>query len=103
VHNTSIKTWRLQAESNAGIHATFMLVNDHGATVYEGRAGLFAAKVPPGSSIDLTLALPGVASPGKYRLIVDMVDEQHCTFFQAGSEVLERELEVREQEIATGG
>jgi protein tyrosine phosphatase (PTP) superfamily phosphohydrolase (DUF442 family) len=96
VRNTSIKTWRLRAETNAGIHAIFTLVDDHGATVYEGRAGLFAAEVPPGSSIDLTLALPAVARAGRYRLVVDMVDEQHCSFFQAGSEVLKRELEVRE-------
>ena len=103
VRNTSIKAWRLRPEKNAGIHALFILYNANGAAVCEGRAGLFDAEVDPGATIDLTLALPAVAQPGKYRLVVDMVDEQHCSFFQAGSELLEWELEVREQETATGG
>jgi hypothetical protein len=101
--NTSIKSWRLRPETNAGIHALFTLFDEHGAIIHEGRAGLFNAEVPQGGSIDLTLALPAVALPGKVRLFVDMVDEQHCSFFQAGSEPLELELEVREQETATGG
>jgi protein tyrosine phosphatase (PTP) superfamily phosphohydrolase (DUF442 family) len=103
VRNTSIKTWRLRPETNAGIHAMFTLFDEHGATIYEGRAGLFHAEVPPGATIDLTLALPPIAKPGKVRLVIDMVDEQHCGFSQAGSESLELELEVREQEAATGG
>jgi len=101
--NTSMKPWRLRPETNAGIHALFTLFDDQGATLHEGRAGLFDAEVPPGSSIDLTLALPAVARPGKVRLFVDMVDEQHCSFFQAGSEPLELELKVCEQETAPGG
>lgn len=103
VRNTSIKAWRLQPETNAGIHAVFTLYDTQDRTVAEGRAGLFEAEVAPGGSIDLTLALPAVARPGQYRLVVDMVDEQHCSFFQAGSDLLEWELEVRDQETATGG
>jgi hypothetical protein len=103
VRNTSIKTWRLRPETNAGIHAIFTLCDEHGAVIYEGRAGLFHAEVPPGTCIDLTLALPAVAKPGRVRLVIDMVDEQHCNFAQAGSESLELELEVIEQEVAGGG
>jgi protein tyrosine phosphatase (PTP) superfamily phosphohydrolase (DUF442 family) len=101
-HNTSIKPWRLRPETNAGIHATFALYGSPSTPIFEGRAGMFDAKVPPGASIDLTLALPAIAHAGSYRLVVDMVDEQHCNFFSAGSDLLEWELEVRDQEIATG-
>jgi protein tyrosine phosphatase (PTP) superfamily phosphohydrolase (DUF442 family) len=100
--NTSIKPWRLRAETNAGIHAMFTLYGPHNNSIAEGRAGLFDAEVLPGESIDLTLALPAISHPGMYRLVVDMVDEQHCNFFSAGSDLLEWELEVREQEIASG-
>jgi hypothetical protein len=103
VRNTSIKSWRFRPETNAGIHAQFTLFDEHGAIIHEGRAGLFNAVVAPGECIDLTLVLPAIARPGKIRLFVDMVDEQHCSFFQAGSEPLELELEVREQETAAGG
>jgi hypothetical protein len=102
--NTSIRPWRLRPETNAGIHASFTIYDARNNTIVaEGRAGLFEAEVIPGESIDLTLALPPIARPGMYHLVVDMVDEQHCSFFQAGSDLLEWELEVREQEIATGG
>jgi hypothetical protein len=101
-HNTSIKPWRLRPENNAGIHAMFTIYDARNAIVHEGRAGLFDAQVAPGEYIDLTLVLPSIARPGHYHLVVDMMDEQQCSFFQTGSELLEWELEVREQETATG-
>jgi protein tyrosine phosphatase (PTP) superfamily phosphohydrolase (DUF442 family) len=94
--NTGVKTWCFKPETNAGIHARYVLWNDADQQVASQRSGLFPAEVPPGQSIDLTLALPALSKPGRYRLLVDMVDEQQCWFFQAGSEPLEVELEVRE-------
>jgi protein tyrosine phosphatase (PTP) superfamily phosphohydrolase (DUF442 family) len=93
--NTSIRRWRLRAGSNAGIHASYDLWDPFGKQLLAGRAGLFDAEVAPLETIDLTLALPGLPNPGTYRLQVDMVDEQHCYFHQAGSEPLELELDVR--------
>jgi hypothetical protein len=92
VHNTSSATWSLRAGSNAGIHATFALMDAEGETVAVGKAGLFDALVRPGGSVPLTLTLPPLRRPGRYRLLVDMVEEQHCTFYQAGSEPLEEEF-----------
>jgi hypothetical protein len=91
--NTSVKPWRLRPGNNAGIHASYTLFNDRDENVAAGRAGLFGAEVPPGSFIDLTLALPPLKA-GKYLLRVDMVDEQHASFFQTGSEPLQWALEV---------
>lgn len=99
--NTSVKPWRLMQGTNAGIHLSFVVGNAGGRGLAVGRAGLFRAEVQPGESIDLTLVVPGLDRPGRYVLLVDMVDEQHCCFYQAGSEPLEREFEVREQEAAT--
>jgi len=53
---------------------------------------LLDALVAPGQSIDLTVAIPAVHVPGRYRLWVDMVDEQQGWFYQMGSEPLEIEL-----------
>jgi hypothetical protein len=39
--------------------------------------------------------VPGLLLPGCYDLRVDMVDEQHAYFMQAGSEPLMWKLEVR--------
>jgi protein tyrosine phosphatase (PTP) superfamily phosphohydrolase (DUF442 family) len=99
--NLSVRPWKLRAGSNAGIHAVYSLFDEEGGLLQTRRAGLFDARVPPGDAIDLTLALPALET-GRYLLRVDMIDEQHCSFYQCGSELLEVELEVREQEMAAG-
>ena len=35
----------------------------------------------------------------QYHLVVDMVDEQQCSFSETGSDLLRWELEIREQEV----
>ena len=92
--NTSALPWHFQPCGTAGIHASFVLTDPQDQCAGIGRAGLFHATVPPGASIDLTLSLPPLRRPGRYRLRVDMVDEQHAYFLQEGSEPLVCELEV---------
>jgi protein tyrosine phosphatase (PTP) superfamily phosphohydrolase (DUF442 family) len=93
--NTSVRPWRLRAGSNAGIHGCYFLWDPQGNFLYSARAGLMDAEVGLNEGIDLTLAVPALAHPGRYRLQVEMVGEQHCYFHQAGSEPLEQELDVR--------
>jgi hypothetical protein len=92
--NTSVKPWVLRPESNAGVHARFLLMDADDKQVGNGLAGLFHAVVPPGDSIDLTLALSSVRQPGRYVLRVDMVDGQGSSFYQFGCEPLFVETEV---------
>ena len=93
-HNTSIKPWRLRPGTSAGVHLSYVLHNSMDKNVGEGRSGLFYATVPPGEFIDLTIALPAQRVPGRYELRLDMVDEQHASFLQTGSEPLTWRLEV---------
>jgi len=93
-HNTSIKPWRLRPGDNAGVHLSFVLSNDRDQRVGEGKAGLFHALVPPGEFIDLIVSLPSLGGPERYQLRLDMVDEQHASFLQTGSEPLIWRLEV---------
>jgi hypothetical protein len=95
-HNTSLKSWSFRQESNLGIHACFVLKDERNRGIASGRAGLFNRDVAPGQSIDLTVVLPAIRSPGRYRYLVDMVDEQHSWFYQVGTEPMEGELEVHE-------
>jgi len=96
VRNTGLRPWRLRPENNAGVHAGLIVFDACDRWVVNGRSGLFDAVVEPGQSIDLTVVVPPLRQPGHYRLLVDMVDEQQCWFFQTGSQPLERELEVLE-------
>jgi hypothetical protein len=95
-HNTSAQPWRLRPGLNAGVHAAFILWDAFDRQIASGKAGLFDAEIAPGRSIDLTVALPALKEAGRYRLLVDMVDEQQSWFFQVGSEPLEEELDVSE-------
>ncbi len=94
--NLGVEPWHFRPTVNAGVHVGFHLWDEQDRQVGMDKAGLFDAVVRPGESIELTLPLPGLARPGRYRLMVDLVDEQQCWFFQTGSEPLEEELEVRE-------
>jgi protein tyrosine phosphatase (PTP) superfamily phosphohydrolase (DUF442 family) len=93
-HNTGAAPWRFSPLLHAGVHCGFHVWDARDLVVARGKAGQFDAGVTPGRSIDLTLVVPAIRVPGRYRLRVDLVDEQHCWFFQAGSEPLEEEIVV---------
>lgn len=92
--NTSDRTWRLRPGPSAGVHAVYVVFDAEGRTCAEARAGLFDAEARPGGHLDLILALPSLAGPGRYRLRVDMEDGEYSSFFQTGSEPLFVALEV---------
>jgi protein tyrosine phosphatase (PTP) superfamily phosphohydrolase (DUF442 family) len=102
VRNTSIRPWRLRRGTNAGIHAIAVVYTADYCTAGTGRGGLFDGVVAPGEGVELTVPLPALPA-GRYRLMADMIDEQHCWFMQTGSEPVEKEFTVRGQEAAAGG
>lgn len=99
--NLSVETWRFRPGSNAGVHLGYVLTDDRGVSLVRSRAGLFVADVPPGESIDLTLALPPVGAVSSCILMVDMLDEeQQCWFYQNGSQPLTREFQLTPPSVA---
>jgi protein tyrosine phosphatase (PTP) superfamily phosphohydrolase (DUF442 family) len=93
-HNCSVRTWPLRPGKSAGVHLGYQVLDRNGRTIHEGRGGLFHADVPRGQSIDLTVAMPPLKEPGWYGVMLDMIDEQQCWFFQAGSPTLQWQVEV---------
>jgi protein tyrosine phosphatase (PTP) superfamily phosphohydrolase (DUF442 family) len=96
VRNTSSTAWQFRALKNAGYHVTFKVINEEQNVISEGRAGMLDAVVPPGGKIQLVMIVPPIPSRGRYRLVVDMIEEGHCWFHQTGSELWEEELAIRE-------
>jgi hypothetical protein len=92
--NTGTVTWHVRPGKNAGYHPGYVLFNPAGEQLASERAGLFETEVAPGASLDVTLDLPPLERPGRYRLLVDMVKELYCWFYQTGSEPLELVLNV---------
>lgn len=94
--NTSALSWRMSPLLSAGVHVCYIVWDDKGEQVAGGKAGLIEAEVAPGAGVNVTVPLPGLSRPGRYRLFVDLIDERRCLYFQTGSELLEGEFIVRE-------
>lgn len=94
--NEGDETWHFHEDLNAGVHAGFALFGADDLPIATGHAGLFDAFVGPGEAIELKLVVPPLRAPGRYRLLVDMLDERQDWFFAFGSEPMERELEAHE-------
>jgi hypothetical protein len=94
VHNCSRCAWQFKANPNAGVHLHYFVRSDDGKCTATGGAGYFDATLRPGEFIDLTLALPAIHKTGRYRLTVDMGDEQLGWFSLAGSPLFETEIDV---------
>ncbi len=93
--NTSVRAWHFQPGRNAGTHVKYQIFNDQEEPMtLELRSGLFHATVRPGEHLDVTLPVPPVEQPGRYVLLVDMMEEQHASFLQLGNPPLRCELEV---------
>src|SRR5262245_36796367 len=96
VHNASPAPWLFKPTRTAGMHLGFQLWDKQCQGVAAGRAGLFDTTVPAGERLTLKLVIPPVAQAGRFRLMIDMVEENHCWFFQTGSEPWEGVIDVRE-------
>jgi protein tyrosine/serine phosphatase len=96
VRNTSSAAWQFRPLRTAGYHVIFKVIDDLQQVVYEGRAGMLDRVVPMGESVRVVMIVPPLARTGRYRLMVDMIEEGHCWFHQTGSVPWEEELEIRE-------
>jgi protein tyrosine phosphatase (PTP) superfamily phosphohydrolase (DUF442 family) len=95
LHNRSPAAWHFKPTLTAGIHVLFHVYNADGDGIVEGRAGMLEATVPPGGHYEVTMVVPSLRA-GWYWLTVDLIEENHCCFFQTGAEPWEEELIVRE-------
>jgi protein tyrosine/serine phosphatase len=103
LRNVSSQPWHFHACNHAGVHLGFLLFDAQGRKVARGVAGQCERCVAPGETIDLTVPLPGIRQPGKYHLLLDLLQDDQVFFYQLGSEPWDCEVLVREMGTATGG
>lgn len=96
VRNTSSHTWHFRPHDLAGIHVGAELLGPDNTLLRMLRAGQFERDVAPNETIEVTLVIPPLESPGRYLLRLDMLDEGHCLFLQAGAQAREEEIVVHE-------
>ena len=92
--NAGSATWRSRGE--AGVQASYHWLDPLGnAIVWDGPRTAFAEPVAPGAVAELALELRSPRPPGRYRLAVDLVEEQRYWFAEVGSSPLELDVDVR--------
>jgi hypothetical protein len=92
--NASPEPWSMHPGTETGIHVRFLVFDPEWKVVQIGRAGQFEADVPPGGSIDMTLALSPPPRAGRYWLTADLADANRFAFSQFGNHPLELALTV---------
>jgi hypothetical protein len=88
--------WSFRPHTVAGMHLGCEVFDENNKLVQQGRAGMLHRDVPPGEAIELIVTLRPIDKPGRYRLRLDMIEEGHCWFQQAGAEPHEQEFIIRE-------
>ena len=96
VRNLGDRPWEIKRHIAAGVHLVCRIYDDQEVELWQMRGALFDQTIDPGECLEATIVLPSLPRPGRYRLYLDLVEENHCTFLQAGAKPLDMELEVRE-------
>lgn len=92
--NHSDVAWEFKPGWASGVHVSYLVRNEKAQPVWQQRTGFFRARVEPGESIDIDLALPALHDPGNYWISVELVD-RHLSFCQLGSDGLDRMIRVQ--------
>ncbi len=94
--NTSTEPWHLHPGTDTGVYVRFQMCDSNGVIGPAGRAGLFEATIPPGESVDLTLALPPPAHAGPHSVRAELMDANRFAFSQFGNPPLDFAVTVGE-------
>ncbi|MBL8821364.1 MAG: tyrosine-protein phosphatase [Planctomycetia bacterium] len=113
LHNQSQYPWHFDRGSNVGVHLRgyiepewakpppWIKADDPLPHRKYLAAGFMGVVVQPQQTIELTVAIPPLREPGKYRLFLDMYDEQlRCYGDMVGSKALKKKLEIVSASVA---
>ena len=96
IRNTGAVTWHMRPGCTAGFRLGIDVRDQQENSLPMKYWGLKDAEVGPGQTVELAFVVPRFPSPGRYRILIDMVDPKQGWFYQLGSEPHEEELLVRE-------
>jgi hypothetical protein len=94
VENAGSAPWRTRDHKD-GIFLAYHWLDERGnAIVWDGRRTSLARTVEPGETLQQEMALRGPIPPGRYRLAVDLVEENRFWFAELGNQPLEQDVDV---------
>jgi hypothetical protein len=92
--NAGSAPWRTRGPQD-GIFLAYHWLDERGnAIVWDGERTPLEGTVEPGGTLRQTIALRGPIPPGRYRLAVDLVEENRFWLAELGNDVLEQDVEV---------
>jgi hypothetical protein len=102
--NASPQYWRFSSKHDRGIHlgAKGRLVEPKTGKEVELRGGFRDVTVAPGEAIVLELEIPPILETGRYKFLVDLVNEHVMWFSDMGSEPLTFEICIEESKSQGG-
>jgi len=98
--NTSQQPWTLRSKRDRGVHlgAKVRLSEPSAGPEVELRGGFRDLTLAPGESVVLDIEIPPLLESGRYKLVVDMVDEHVAWFSEMGMEPMTFEFLVRDSD-----
>jgi protein tyrosine phosphatase (PTP) superfamily phosphohydrolase (DUF442 family) len=96
--NTSQQPWRMNSKRDQGVHlgARVLLSEPSGGQLIELRGGFRDLILAPGESVVLNIEIPPLFESGRYKVVVDMVDDKVHWFSEMGSEPFKFEFRVED-------
>lgn len=100
VENAGTAPWRSRGPED-GIFLAYHWLDERGnAIVWDGERTALTRVVEPGDRIRQEIAVRGPIPPGRYRLAIDLVEENKFWLAELGNSVLERDVDVRPRDAA---
>jgi hypothetical protein len=100
VENAGSAPWRTRGRKD-GIFLAYHWLDERGnAIVWDGRRTALARTVEPGEALRQEMTLRGPIPSGRYRLAVDLVEENRFWFAELGNLPLERDVDVEPRDAS---
>jgi protein tyrosine phosphatase (PTP) superfamily phosphohydrolase (DUF442 family) len=102
--NISPQPWRLRSDGDRGVHlgAKVRMFEPTVKEEFELRGGFRNLTVGPGESVVLEIEIPATLESGRYKFLVDLVDERVKWFSDMGSEPITFELRAEDSDTLGG-
>ena len=96
--NAGSAPWRTRGARD-GLFLAYHWLDERGnAIVWDGERTPLETAIEPGGTLRQTVAVRGPIPPGRYRLAIDLVEENRFWLAELGNDALERDVEVERRD-----
>jgi len=96
--NAGSAPWRTRGARD-GLFLAYHWLDERGnAIVWDGERTPLETAIEPGGTLRQTVAVRGPIPPGRYRLAIDLVEENRFWLAELGNDALERNVEVERRD-----